>query len=153
MLHITRWHHTMKFFSLVMIKFIFSNVTVSVNRKNRKSHSGSRYDNQALMQNTPSKFPVNVSIPDSKNLVPINSMPYNFLVGWKRNICPLTNKLSAWLASSFRLWWFSRHARGVYRVELVELYFDNILKPAIIYCRGGGGGKRGGGRGSADFEG
>lgn len=58
MLHITRWHHTMKFFSLVMIKFIFSNVTVSVNRKNRKSHPGSRYDNQALMQNTPSKFPV-----------------------------------------------------------------------------------------------
>ena len=58
MLHVTRWHHTMKFFSLVMIKLFFSNVTVSVNRKNRKSHPGSRYDNQALMQNTPSKFPV-----------------------------------------------------------------------------------------------
>ena len=33
--------------------------------------------------------------------------------------------------------------QGVYRVELVELYFDNILKPAIIYFGGGGREERG----------
>ena len=31
----------------------------------------------------------------------------------------------------------------MYRVELVELYFDNILKPAIIYFRGGEEGREG----------